>query len=255
VSVSHGISALLPGTRYHYRLVAQNSGLGVGGDRTFKTTGHPLPGAVTGAASSITTSSAIVSGAVITNGANTNYYFQFGTAAGTYTSQTTQGVVHASSTPVGVAAPLTPLPPGTTIHYRLVTSRAGFAPIDGADAQFTTLPLLRPYPSVQATTTPHQASHRPFVFTTTGTVVSSAFPASAECNGQLEIRFFVGSRGVSDKLVTVQSNCTFASQVSFPRKFKIHGHRPRVEHFKITVRFLGNGYLAPARHVDHASAT
>jgi hypothetical protein len=248
VSVSHDTTGLLPGTLYHYRLVAQNSfGVTVGRDRTFKTTGHPLPGAVTGPASGITTSSAIVTGAVLTNGANTNYWFQYGLAAGSYTAQTTQAVAHASTTPVTVAAPLTLLAPGTTIHYRLVASRTGFTPIFGADAQFTTLPLARPYPGVDVTTVPHRSSVKPFIFTTTGMIVSSAFPAAAECNGQVEIRYFFGLRLVSDKIVTVGPNCAFASQVGFSHRFRLHGRKPSSERLRIAVRFLGNGYLAPRR--------
>jgi hypothetical protein len=254
VSVSQAITKLVPGIVYHYHVVAQNSfGPSIGSDRTFKTTGHPLPGAVTGAASGVTTSSAIVSGAVLTNGQDTSYYFQYGLVAGSYTSQSPQGTAHASSTPVNVAAPLTLLPAGTTIHYRLVAVHTGFGPIDGADATFTTLPLARPYANVQASTAPHHARSKPFTFTTVGTVVSSAFPAAAECNGQVEIRYLFAMRAVSDKLVTVQSNCTFASQVQFARRFKLNGHRPQTEHFKVTIRFLGNSYLAPARHVDHTS--
>jgi len=194
-----------------------------------------------------------VSGAVLTNGQDTGYYFQYGLVAGTYTSQSPQGTAHASSTPVNVAAPLTVLPADTTIHYRLVAVHAGFGPIDGADATFTTLPVARPNASVQARTTPHHAQRMPFIFTTLGTVVSSAFPAAAECNGQVEIRYEFAMRVVSDKLVTVQSNCTFASQVRFARRFKLGGHRPHTEHFKVTIRFLGNKYLAPAHHVDHTS--
>ena len=54
-----------PGTTYHYRLVATNEfGTTVGGDRTFKTTGHAPPGAVTGAAIRLSSTSATLVGAV-----------------------------------------------------------------------------------------------------------------------------------------------------------------------------------------------
>lgn len=248
VSVSEFAADLLPGTVYHYRLVAQSSlGLSVGHDRTFKTAGHPLPGAVTGGASSITTSSAVVGGEIVTNGQNTGYYFQYGPAAGNYPSQTTHASVNGSSTPSAVSAPIAFLSPGTTVHYRLVVQRSGFGQIFGADASFTTLPTARPFPFVHGSTTPHSTSHRPFTFTTTGTVSSSAFPAAAECSGQVEIRYFFGTRLVQDRFVSVLPNCAFGSVFSFTHRFTINGHRPQVENLHVTVRFLGNGYLAPAK--------
>ncbi len=254
VSVSESATKLVPGIRYHYRLVAQNSfGTTFGSDRTFKTTGHPLPGAVTGGAPTVTMSTAIISGTVITNGEATTYYFQYGAAAGAYSSQTPPGTANASSSPVNVDAPLSLLPAGTTIHYRLVVQHAGFGAIDGADASFTTVPTSRPYASVRAITGPHHAHRMPFTFTTLGTVESSAFPAAAECNGQVEIRYVFAGRVVANKLATVQPDCAFGAQFGFAHRFKLNGQRPAVEHFKVIVQFNGNSYLAPARHLDHTA--
>ena len=54
VAVSTTASALIPGTVYHYRLVAANgSGSATGADRTFKTAGNPPPGVSTGPATQI----------------------------------------------------------------------------------------------------------------------------------------------------------------------------------------------------------
>ncbi len=248
VSVSATPSGLLPGTVYHYRLVAGNSfGLTMGRDRTFKTAGHPLPGAVTGAASSITSSSAIITGEVLTNGASTDYYFQYGPAAGSYGFQTTEGVAKASSTPVGVAAPLTLLASGATIHYRLVVIHSGFGPIYGADAQFTTLPLARPYPAIRAGTAPHRDGSSPFVFTTIGALMSASFPASAECNGTVTVKYLAFGRQVAFTRATVQSNCAFGAQMIFTHTFAPHpgGHRPSKEKLQVQLRFHGNAYLAP----------
>jgi len=51
VSVSATAADLIPGTVYHYRLVAANgSGSATGADHTFKTAGNPPPGVSTGPA-------------------------------------------------------------------------------------------------------------------------------------------------------------------------------------------------------------
>jgi hypothetical protein len=247
VAASEPATGLLPGTLYHFRLVAQNQfGVSVGGDRTFTTHGHPLPGAVTGPATSITTSGGTVTGTIVTNGVSTPYQFQYGNAPGTYTAFTPTLVAPASATPVPVSSLIEPVPAGTTIYYRLIAYRNGFPANFGPEAQFTTFPLSRPFPRVHATTLPHLTSS-PFIFTTSGSIVSSAFPVQAECTGNVGIRYFLGRRSVSYQQVAVQPNCTFASQKKFSHKFKINGHRPSSEQLKVVVHFLGNGYLAPTR--------
>jgi hypothetical protein len=247
VSVSGAATGLLPGTLYHYRLVAENAfGVTVGGDEAFTSHGHSLPGAVTGPATGISTSGATVTGTVVTNGVTTPYQFEYGTASGVYTAFTPTLVATASATPVGVSSPIAPLPAGTTIYYRLIAYRTGFPASYGPQAQFTTLPLSRPSPHVHASTLPHLTSS-PFTFTTSGSIASSAFPAQAECSGNVGIRYFLGRRSVSYQQVAVQPNCTFANQKTFSHKFKINGHRPSSERLKVVVHFLGNGYLAPAK--------
>jgi hypothetical protein len=90
----------------------------------------------TGAASSITTSSAVVSASVNPHGAAVNVSFQYGTttAYGSTTTPLKTGVDNAVD---AFSAALNGLPPGTTIHYRAV-AQSDFRRLVGADQTFTT---------------------------------------------------------------------------------------------------------------------
>ena len=92
--------------------------------------------ATTGAADSITTSSATVTGTVNPGGAQTSYHFEYGTSA-SYGLTTTTGDAGAGSSPVSVSNGLTGLTPDTTYHYRLVAGNAGGSS-QGADRTFRT---------------------------------------------------------------------------------------------------------------------
>ena len=82
-SVSTGISGLVAGTTYHFRLVAQSSaGTTDGQDQTFTTSAAAAPQVTTGAAGGIGAKTATLNGTVNPNGAGTNYWFQYGTTTG-----------------------------------------------------------------------------------------------------------------------------------------------------------------------------
>ena len=123
VSASTTVSGLQPATTYHYRIVAQNSvGENGGGDRTFTT--PPPPSVTTEAATGIQQAQATLHGSVNPNGAETHYYFQYGTTIGYGgTVPALPGTdVGSGTTAVSASAIATSLPPGTTFHYRLVAS-------------------------------------------------------------------------------------------------------------------------------------
>ena len=108
------------------------------------------PVAVTGAADSLTETTANLNGSVDPNGSSTTYYFQYGTSAayGLLTPDTDAG---SGTDPVAVKAPITGLTRNTTYHYRLVaTHGAGTVPVFGADRRFRTAPGPQP-PRVKAT--------------------------------------------------------------------------------------------------------
>ncbi|HXB65209.1 MAG TPA: hypothetical protein VNV42_10080 [Solirubrobacteraceae bacterium] len=118
-------SGLLPGVTYHYALVAVNQFTvqTIGPDRTFTATAATPPVVSTGAASGISQNSATLSGTVATNGLQTNYGFEIGTAPGVYSPATGLGAVGGSQTQT-VSVTLGELQPGTTYYYRVTATNA-----------------------------------------------------------------------------------------------------------------------------------
>jgi hypothetical protein len=94
------------------------------------------PGVSTGSASSITFSSAILSGSVNPSGQITNYVFQYGTTNG-YGGQTPLAPAGNGTISIRLTQSVAGLQPGTTYHYRIVAvSSAGTA--NGRDRTFKT---------------------------------------------------------------------------------------------------------------------
>ncbi len=121
---------LLPETLYHYRLVANNQhevngkpegGEAVSATGTFTTAPGPAVSAQTGAATAVSTTTAVVGGTVNPDGQAASYTFEVGRDAG---AETQFGIV--SSAPAGAGAlpvaetiELSGLQPGTTYAYRI----------------------------------------------------------------------------------------------------------------------------------------
>ena len=152
VTVSAALSGLRAGTTYHYRVVATNdAGTSHGGDGIFTTLSPP--GVSTGAASSITTSAATLTGTVDPKGRATTYRFEYGLSTA-YGSQTGSSSAGSGDGAISVSARVSGLATGATYHYRLVaTSDAGTS--TGKDATFTTSSIpsavARPASSVSPT--------------------------------------------------------------------------------------------------------
>ncbi len=246
VAVKATASSLLPGTVYHYRLVAMNKfGDGAGFDHKFKTAGNPPPTAATGPAGHVATTSATVSGVINPHGQKTIWVFQYGLTP-TYSSQTFGGSVPAGSAPVIVAQTLTGLEPGVPFHYRIVAYHGTSVVATGTDQVFITEPSPRPVPRITYKTTPHRDAKRPYTFTTSGKVnASSRFPASLECTGEVSVHFMLGKRVVSTSQVPLSSSCTFSAPTTF-QHLPGRGKRPKHEQLKVQVTFHGNAYAAPA---------
>ena len=97
------------------------------------------PTVTTGSATSVTSSTATLNGAVNPNGASATYYFQYGTtdSYGSTTSNTSAG---SGTSAVSASASLTGLSSNTAYHFRLVaTNSAGTT--NGTDQTFTTSSL------------------------------------------------------------------------------------------------------------------
>ena len=241
VAVHTTAGNLIPGTVYHYRLVASNRfGTTLGADHAFKTAGHPPPDVATGPATSVSQNGATLTGVVNPRGKATTWDFQIGTSTA-YGVATNAQTVPASSSAVSVAAPLSlALNPGTVYHYRLVASHGTSNTIvAGADAIFMTLPRRRPVPTVHVRAQPRHLRHRPYTVATLGSITHPGWiPPQFACAGNVVIRYVHGRHLVGTTFVPVQPNCTYASLITFGRR-----HRP----LTVRVRFLGNGYLAPHR--------
>jgi hypothetical protein len=247
VAVDETAGGLIPGTIYHYRLVATNgSGMTVGADRTFKTGGHPPPGVSTGPATQVNTNGATLTGAVNPAGATTSWWFEWG-GTSSYGLQTSPQKLAAGSSPQSVAASLQGLlAAGTIYHFRLDASHSGSATSVGTDGIFMTHPSPRPVPGISARTTPGRARLRPFVFNTSGALTPPSWmPDQFACYGNVTIRFFRGTRQVGFTLAGIQPNCTFVGQTVFnrvPGRPAMHPVRLRV-----VIRSISNAYLATNR--------
>ncbi len=134
--VSAGLSGLNPATTYHFRLVARNTfGVVYGRELTF-TTPAAAPAASTGAANTIRTMSAALTGTVNPRGSTTSYHFEYGTstAYGHTTASTGAG---SDFTNRSVSAAVSGLRARTTYHYRIVASNSA-GTTRGTDRTFTT---------------------------------------------------------------------------------------------------------------------
>ena len=241
-------SGLVPGTTYHYQLVAANRyGTAVGADRTFTTAGHPPPEAATGPVSQLGSTYVTLTGLVNPRGEQTIWQFQYGTTP-FYGSSTFGGTTAPGTTPAAVSSPLQGLSPATIFHYRLVAQHPGSAiVVYGADQIFMTYPSPPPTPTTRAHTAPHRKRQHPFLFTTSGRVAGPSWiPQPYACSGEVTIRSFFGPRQVGYTVAPVQPNCTFAGQTEFTRK-PGRGSKNRRVRLNVFIHFLGTGYLAPAR--------
>ncbi len=135
VEESASIGGLIPGTTYHYRLVATSAtGTGTGGEATFTTPG-PVE-AVTEGATGVQEEQVTLNGTVNPHSYEAKYYFQYGETS-TYGMATTEDNTGAGATPQQENSTVTGLQPGLTYHYRIVAMGGGITSY-GADQAFVT---------------------------------------------------------------------------------------------------------------------
>jgi len=136
LSVNADISELELSSTYHYRLVGANSaGRNYGEDQTFVTS-PSAPTVTTDSATAVLTDSATLNGTVNPNGANTTYYFEYGTST-SYGSTTTVTELGSGTSTVSVNAVISGLELGATYHFRLVATNS-LGTTNGDDQTFTT---------------------------------------------------------------------------------------------------------------------
>ncbi len=204
-SVQTGSGSIVSGGAFHYRAVATNSGgTTYGQDVTFNTPAA-APAATTGAATNITSGSAILNASVNPNNSATTAYFEFGLST-SYGAATPASSVGSGTTSLPVQASTGSIAPGSTFHYRVVAYNDGGTTY-GQDATFTTsgatpLPITSPATGVTSSAATLNGLVNPNNFTTTsyfeygtgtsyGTATSSvvlsagssAAPVQAQING------------------------------------------------------------------------
>jgi hypothetical protein len=135
-AASAGISGLVAGRTYHFRIVAtSDAGTTTGNDATFKTSSAPT--VATGDASSIAPTSATLHGSVTPNGLSTTWWFEYGGST-TYGSKTSSHSAGSGTAARGASLGIKSLRAGTTYHYRLVAQNSK-GRVDGADRTFSTV--------------------------------------------------------------------------------------------------------------------
>jgi hypothetical protein len=118
------VSGLAAKTTYEVQTTATNfKGTTTGNVEKFTTLPNP-PSVTTKAASEILTTTAVLNGAVNSNGSATSYFFEYGLNT-EYGSVTAPGKLEAGSESVNVKAKIEKLKPETIYHFRLTASNGG----------------------------------------------------------------------------------------------------------------------------------
>jgi autotransporter-associated beta strand protein len=144
LAAAAAVTGLSSDTIYYFQLVGTNTeGTTYGGAGTFTTSVSygSAPTVATGAASSVTSSSATLNGTVDPNDPDnlldTTYYFEYGTNLAYSSGDTTVTSAGYGTTAVGAAAAITGLSPDTTYDFQLVGSNA-YGTTVGGNGTFTT---------------------------------------------------------------------------------------------------------------------
>jgi alpha-tubulin suppressor-like RCC1 family protein len=144
VHVSSALTGLQPGTTYHYRIIADSAtGTSAGADTTFTTGGKappPAPTVTTEGASGIAAHTATLGATVNPNGADTHYYFEYGTTSTLYENDAPAppgNDAGSGTTAEKVNVGVSGLAPYTTYYYRVVASNSTGTTY-GAQKEFTT---------------------------------------------------------------------------------------------------------------------
>jgi hypothetical protein len=240
VNVGTVATGLIPGTTYHYTVVASNRfGTSVGRDRAFTTTGHLPAVVVTGPPFEVGHAFAIVTGNINPEGEATQWAFQYGTTPN-YDHQTLPAAsLPASRSVQTVHTTISALAAGTIFHYRLIAVHGTTVSSYGADQLFMTQPSVRPMPNLRVSAKPHRAHSKPYLYTISGSIVPpAAFPPAWSCNGTVAVRFILRHHTRALALAAVQPNCTFSTQFLFHRLIGKSSTRLR-----LGIRFRGNAYV------------
>jgi hypothetical protein len=124
VKAAAQLTGLVANTTYHFRLVAVSAGgTTLGADRSATTLPSP-PAVVTGVASKVGASSAVLNAVIDPEGQSTHYYFQFGITT-SYGVQTPLDSVGSEATNIALGREVEGLSSNTIYHYRVVAQNKG----------------------------------------------------------------------------------------------------------------------------------
>ncbi len=136
VEVNKVITALTASTTYYYRIAATNAGgTTFGVKKTFATSAKPT--AETKPATSVGETAVTLKGTVNPKGAETKYYFEYGTTT-SYGSKTAEASAGSGTSNVEVSKEITGLARNTKYDFRVVATNVN-GTTDGANQEFTTL--------------------------------------------------------------------------------------------------------------------
>ena len=156
---------------------------------------------VTGGASNVTSSTAVVSGAVNPAGASVNVFFEFGPTMA-YGQATAAQKTPPNNSTTPFAAGLTGLPAGTMIHYRAVAA-SDFGKFVGSDQTLTTASTPPPPPPSRLADGKASAGPAKVSGTTASVRVSCAGEVGAKC--KLTLKLTVTETLKGHKLISVTS--------------------------------------------------
>jgi hypothetical protein len=223
---------------------------------------------VTGGASSVSTSTAVVSGAINPSGASVNVFFEFGTTPA-YGQVTAAQKTAPNNSATPFAALLSGLPPGTTIHYRAVAV-SDFGTFVGGDQALTTASAPPP-PKEKAKDGKATAGNVKVSGTSVSVRLSCAGEAGATCKLALKLTVtetFKGKKLISvtarkkkkvTKKVVVVGTATVTLKAGESRTVRISlnstGKRLLAKRHKLKVRLRITQTLASGRSTTIRSQT
>ena len=204
-AVSAALTGLSANVTYHFRIVATNpGGTSYGSDETLETLPNP-PVVLTGSASTVTQTAAMLNATVDPGGAAVaDCHFDYGTTSAFGSTAPCTAPAGEGAGPVAVAAPITALTPDTNYFFRIVASNGGGISYGATQSVATlvptppsstpqTTPEAAPLSSTPLAATP-PASHGVLAFqeqqpaTPVATLVSTSLTASRSGIAYLEVR-------------------------------------------------------------------
>jgi len=207
------LTGLTQNTLYHYRAVAYNfGGSSPGSDVQFTTQAQPVPFVQTTAASSVSSSSAVLNGNVNPNGASTSVYFDYGVTT-SYGASTGVGSAGSGTALVPMFSTLNPLGQNTFYHYRIVAYNIGGTNF-GTDTNFVTAAFTLSVGNPNGGQTLQSGTTYTVLFSTTGSTTGvNHFDASYSLDGGSSYASISNSISVSSSSCNwAVPNCTSSAQ-------------------------------------------